>query len=69
MNKGKDLSLFDIHEHKTLKYPKLACRAGEVPKKTLTDHLLRCMSQRNLPGTSTEEVRLIRRLSKCKKVR
>lgn len=55
MNKGKDLSLFESHKHKTSKYPKLACQAGEPPKKNQRDHLSRCMSQRNLPTLGTEE--------------
>lgn len=69
MNKDKDFSLVDGRKHKTSKYPKLASQAGESQKKTRTDHLSRCMSQRNLPGTSTKEVKLIRRLSKCKQIR
>jgi len=60
MNKGKDFSLSESHENKTSRYPKLACQAGEPPKKTQRDHLSICMSQRNLPTMSTEEVKLIR---------
>jgi len=66
MNKDKDFYLFESHKHKTSKYPKLACQAGEPPKKIQKDHLSRCMSQRNLPTMSTEEIKLIRRTIQMK---
>lgn len=50
MNKDMDSSLVDgLEYNKTLKYPKSVSQAEELPKKTLIVHLLRCMSQRNLP--------------------
>lgn len=54
MNKDKDSSLVESQEYKTLKHAKSISQAGELPKKTLTVHLSRCMSQRNLPGTKVQ---------------
>lgn len=50
--KYMDFSFVDSHKNKTLQDPKLVGQAGESQKKTLTDHLLICMSRRNLPATT-----------------